>query len=173
MAKIFGIQLKAVRSYMTSDGYAVFANVYLKNKMVGEIYDEGVGAGLWGSFKSKEIENELIEIVKKYYEKYPTFAINSSRSDFGMLMDFFDDFLLLCDVEKDYKSNCKKGFPITLLLKTHSREEDPFAIVDNYKSPIILGMKVWDEKAETYIREKYPKYKNIEVFSKLEDFIIE
>lgn len=174
MTKIYGVQLKAIKSHMTSDGYATYANVYYNNKKCGEIYDDGVGAGMWAHFDSKEIEEELATVARKFYENFPTYVINESRSDFGMIIDFLEEeVLFLTELEKDYKSNAKKGFPVTLLLRTHSREENPFAKMDQYKSPIILGVARWDKDIEEYIRKKYPEFKDITVFSKLENFIIE
>lgn len=174
MAKIYNVQLKAIKSHMTSDGYATYANVYLDNKLVGEIYDDGVGAGMWAHFKSKEIEEKLADIARRFYKNFPTYVINESRSDFGMIIDFLEEeVLFLTELEKHFKNNVKKGFPITLVLKTHTREENPFAIRDTYSSPEILAAKKWNKEVEAYIREKYPNFKDITVFSKLENFIIE
>lgn len=173
MAKIYGIQLKAFRSHMSSDGVAVYGNVYLKNKKIGEIYDDGVGAGLWANFISNEAKEEIIQIVKKFYEDHPSYVINKDRTDFGMLIDFFDDELIpLQEIEKEFKANSKKGFGVTLHLQSHFRNENPFN-EDGYLHPIIVSVRQWNDDTKKYIKEKYPKHKNLEVFSKIEDFIIE
>lgn len=174
MAKIYGVQLKSVKMHMTSDGYATYANIYLNNKKVGAMHDDGVGAGMWADFVTNEDGKILTDIAKRFYEKNPTYFIESDINDFGILLNFLEEeLLLLHDIEKEYKANSKKGYTVTLLLQTHNRNENPFAIRENYDTPLILGVTKWDDDMKKHIRNKYPKYKNITVYSSLEDFIIE
>lgn len=174
MAKIYGVQLKAVKQHLTSDGYAIYGNVYLNNKKVGTIHDDGVGAGMWANFISKEVEEELINIAKKFYETYPTYVINEDIDDFGILINFLEEeLLLLHDIEKEFKDNTKKGFPLTLYLQSHTRKEDPFNNGIPYQTPLIVGVKDWEPKTEKHIEADYPNYKDIRFYEELSHFIIE
>lgn len=174
MAKIKGIQLKAVKSFETMDGFAISANVYLNNKKVGEIIDEGNGGGMYGHFNGPKIEEELATIVKKFYEENPRYFIIKPKNNLGWIIEFIESELLeLHDIEKEFKKNSKKGFGIMLFLSTHSRMEDPFNNGIPYEGEQMVSVRVWDKKMEEMIKKDYPNFKNIRIFKSLEDFIIE
>lgn len=171
MANIRGIQLKSVKTLLMSDGYAITANVYLNNKKAGDIEDEGNGGEMMVRI-DKSYDKSITDIVSNYYKECPKHFIDPNKGDYGQLLEFVEEVLELHETEKTFKSNTKKGYPITLVLSTHKREENPFGKGMKYKSPIMVGVKTWDDKMEKYIKEQYKDYSIITPYKSLDDFII-
>jgi|GEM_PF-4794825 len=159
MAKIKGIQLKAVNYFRGHDGYGVSANLYLDNKKIGEILDDGWGGGFQIHIEQKEKEEILKERVKRYFDENP--------SEFPEVEIFLDDLLNLSNLEKDWKKMVKDGLPI--LVDMHFRKIGTVP-VGATKKPVCMGVN-----NEATLQKVLLEYKPVDhrVYRSEKDFIIE
>lgn len=173
MAKIKNIEVKSLNYYPTRRGVSFSGNIYYKNKKVGTFDNNGNGEETNVFIQNPEVRNELFLIAKDYYSKNPIFY-SPDYDDRSLLIELIEgELLTLQENENSFKKNLKNGFPITLYLMSHFREEDPYLGTNDCKLPEIIGVKVWNEKVKEKITTIYPYYKNITVYKSLDDFIIE
>lgn len=134
MAKINGIQLKAVKTFVGTDGMGFSANIYLDNKKVGHVHDSAYGGCYDYDYDTKEGQEAVKEKIKEHYEKHPTvdtFKIYDMQIDeidmdnlprksyedmFEPEDEFFSELLHLTLQEKDYKKNAKKGYTVMVYI---------------------------------------------------------
>lgn len=182
MASIKKITLKSIKHWKGHDWQGTEADIYLDNKKIGHYYDDGWGGppsiefgddGTAGSGKeanarygktAQERAEEVNGIVAEYFKERPDSIILDGLSE------FFYDLIDLCDSERTFKKAMKKGCSHWAKVGNHpTTEPRPIPIPSEYELTGYTEKDVEDFKTEM-IRRGYDK---IEVFSKLEDFIIE
>jgi hypothetical protein len=98
MAKINGVELKGFKTFRGHDGNGWEANVYLDNKKVGYVVEDGWGGGL--QIELSEGDTKITEIRSAaFYKENP--------SQFETLDMFFDKLSCLLDLEKIFKKKNK------------------------------------------------------------------
>lgn len=177
MAKINKVELKGVKPTLGREGYGFTANVYHNNKNVGSVADYGDGAICLNISLQKGKEEELKEIAKAYYKKYPTYGVGTHSDDF-ILTCFFQELHELKEHETTFKKNVKKGYKKLLVLSQAKRGEDPTKDTSYIYNDVIIGCNFEGDTPSKALVEKlekdYPNTKEIIwKFTKLEDFDIE
>jgi hypothetical protein len=182
MAKVFGVQMKAIKKWESRDGFGLSANVYLDNKKVGTYFDNGDG-----SMPDLRLDNysETLPILKQrakqYFEKYPVDATGLELDDedileirYPFLFDedaFIEEVLRITENEKICKKEFKKGFKIVVLTDypTFAKGAHP---VPYYGRFIGTDAHVRAKEWMTEQKQKWPLIK-LESHGNLEGFIIE
>ena len=149
MASIKGVTLKAIKSFNGHDGQGFNANIYLDNKKIGEISDDGWGGGYQYDFNNKMNEAVFKERMKAYFNEYP--------SEFEEMDIFIYDILSLVGYEQAWKKAVKGKRPLLIVLES------------KYKSPIVYQASI-ESQIEGILQEEKPDKHT--VFRSLEDFII-
>jgi hypothetical protein len=170
MAKIMGLELKAVKTFLGSDGYGLNANLYLNGKKVAFVLDEGRGGESEVTFTDKSKEDEVFAIAQRYYEKYPKFLLHDNK--WAKLYELLEELYALYETEKYFKKQSKKGYLAVVEVRYNKRTEDFTKNYDPTKRDCMVAFIEWDEKAEKYLIDKY-KPVEFKVYQRLEDFIIE
>lgn len=170
MAKIMGLELKAVKTFLGSDGYGLNANLHLNGKKVAFVLYEGRGGELEVTFTDKLKEDEIFAIAQRYYEKYPKFFLHDNK--WARLYELFEELYALYEIEKYFKKQSKKGYLTVVEVRYNKRTEDFIKNYDPTKRDCMVAFIEWDEKAEKYLIDKY-KPVEFKVYQRLEDFIIE
>lgn len=170
MAKIMGLELKSVKTFIGTDGYGLNANLYYKGKKVAFILDKGNGGPLNIQFMPNVKQEDIFDIAQKYYEKYPKFMLYDTA--WGKLEDFVEELYALYETEKYFKKQVKKGFPIVVEVRYNKRTDDFLKNYDPSKQDCMVAFKEWSDRTKDYLMKEYQpvEYK---VYEKLEDFIIE
>lgn len=70
MAKLYGIEVKNIRSHIGRDGYATYCNIYMDGKMVGFYDDAGDGGEAAIEFEKKEDGQEFYRRRVNYFTKH-------------------------------------------------------------------------------------------------------
>lgn len=158
MAKIKGIEVKALKMFRSRNGYGFEANIYLNNKKIGNAYDEGVGGEM------------TIRILPEYREDFSTIVsdyYNENPSTFDGEDSFIEELIALKENENSFKKLIKKGF-ITCIELRYVKRTTP---INEYKlkPSNFIGLK-----NNSIIPTILEKYKPVEytVYSSLEDFNI-
>lgn len=115
---------------------------------------------------------------KEYFNEHPKYYIHySEKADkegqkFGIISEMVEELKLLCEIEKEFKKNTKKGFLVTVLGECNERTMD--IMDENYVtgSTMIHGFEKWDDEVKKFMKKEYPKEKVFTIYKKLEDFII-
>lgn len=170
MAKIMGLELKAVKTFLGSDGYGLNANLYLNGKKVAFVLDEGNGGELNISFTDNTKRDEVFAIAQKYYEKYPKFML--SDNNWAKLNELIEELYALYETEKYFKKQSKKGYSAVVEVRYNKRTEDFIKNYDPTKRDCMVAFAKWDKKTEKYLIDKY-KPVEFKVYQRLKDFIIE
>lgn len=182
MAKIYDIELKAVKEFPSSDGITVAANIYFRNKKVGTYYNPGNGHPEEITFVSKEDEEDVIhammaygkanpdELWTKLYkddeERYQQ-AVECAKEQMPCLKDeelcignvdyefviFAEEILRLRFLEKEFKKAKKKGYSF-IGVKVEKGKEIIMMFPDEYTR-----------------EDAMQKYECFECYMSLEDFI--
>lgn len=170
MAKIMGLELKGVKTFMGMEGYGLNANLYLNGKKVAFVLDEGNGGELSISFTDNTKRDEVFAIAQKYYEKYPKFML--SDNNWAKLNELIEELYALYETEKYFKKQSKKGYSAVVEVHYIKRMDDFFKNYDPKKKDCMLAFAKWDDNAKEQLLKKYQpaEYK---VYQKLEDFVIE
>lgn len=134
MAKINGIELKAIKTFTGTEGTGFSANIYVDGKKAGHVSDAAYGGCYNYDYDDTEHHNIVKEKIKEHYEKYPeidTLKIyetpidtidmnNLPRQAYQDMFEpddcFFSDLLNLALREKDYKKNVKKGYTVMVCI---------------------------------------------------------
>lgn len=106
MAKIMGLELKAVKTFIGSDGYGLNANLYYKGKKVAFVLDEGNGGELMVYFADKDKQEKVLAVANRYYEKYPKYLFHDT--DWAKLTELVEELYDLYETEKYFKKSLKK-----------------------------------------------------------------
>lgn len=167
MAKIYGVELKAVKYLEGREGIGFTSNIYLNNKKIGRFLDyaDGAMAEYHFDLKAKKEEEELEKIAEKYFQDYPK-ALFYENDKVG---EFLEELLQLKEREDQYKKLIKKNDKGVLLIGSyHKRTELPGI---ETKSDETLTAKFYNEKSfEDY--KKKQGYAELYIYKSLEDFII-
>jgi hypothetical protein len=173
MAKILDFQLKAVKTFPSLEGYGCSANIYYKNKKVGEFLDEGRGGEYRYDFDDRNFEKLFSDARVKYFLKHPIIVSADEKSDTSWVMDndsFFDELFTLHDREKQYKDVMKHG------VKTLVYTKYPLFEKGRVPVPVMCGFRC-DEKhpaVENFKSKKQLEHPTVlfDTYTSLDDFII-
>lgn len=190
MAKINGIELKAVKNFEGMEGYGFSANIYMDGKKVGTIMDRADGGCYYYSFTSKENEKQIMERVKSYFTVHPQL---DTLKIYGMAKEDIDSAFLNGDLEllpilkyEDMIEPKYTFFNILLTLKEKEQEykryaKDEYRILVHVERVYTSLPKIFDsiwhcnEDGVQHIidveNEKYP-YNIFHIYRSLEDFCI-
>lgn len=159
MAKIKGVELKAVKCFKGHEGEPLTqGNIYMNGKKIG-YYSE--------DFMSGPIH---LDIEKEYEEKFEKIVddVTGGKYEYMAKDVFIDELLTLKELEGDFKKAVKEGYK-ALILVEHPRQH-PFTI----KSPTTST----EETIKWLDENGYEKYKedekySLKVYNDLNQFIVE
>ena len=165
-----GLELKAVKTFLGSDGYGLNANLYFNGKKVAFVLYEGKGEELEVTFTDKSNEDTVFAIAQRYYEKYPKFLLHDNK--WAKLYELLEELYALYEIEKYFKKQSKKGYLAVVEVRYNKRTEDFIKNYDPTKQDCMIAFIKWDDRAKDQLIKEYQpaEYK---VYQKLEDFIIE
>lgn len=160
MAKIKGIELKSINTYVTPEDHLVFsANIYMDNKKVGEAYDDGWGGDTSYRFYKEGVKEEIISRAKDFYNDNPEMFCNINEEDYMYLDNIIDDLSQLKYLEKIAKKDTKKGQKFLVYVQTE---------LNNFNNGDILTCSNWNDnvknKVVKNIEEKNEKIIKLYVF---------
>lgn len=170
MAKIFNFELKALKSFTGREGIGFTANLYFKNKKVGEVNDYADGAGTnfdWDYKVSNEIKEQAIVSVRDYYAKYPSWRITETTTDIGYIAVLCDELYELKETEKFFKKQIKKH-PNGALLDMRFSRRNVFELGSS-PAQMVFVFEYSQENLDKNLEEFKPIEYN--VFRDLNDFI--
>ena len=185
MAKINGIELKAIKTFSGMEGIGFSANIYVDGKKVGYVSDAAYGGCYDYDYDSQEGHTAVKEKIKQYYEKYPAvdtlkvYETPVDKIDMGNLPReayqdmlepedcFFSDLLNLALREKDYKKNAKKGYTVMVYIDfLHAKCPTPL--------PISFSCgPTYDYNEDFKEAKEKSELAYMEVYKGLEDFVKE
>lgn len=162
MAKLMGVQLKAVKRWEGMEGYGLSANLYIDNKKVGTVLDEGNGGMIFINVL-REKQNLLDERRTKYFEKYPPVSTSDTDEE-----SFIYELIYKTEDESDFKKFVKRGYPIMVATEHPIVFDEPMPVCER------VGCKTF-KAASDYIAEKKKEWPKMvfKTYGCLEDFIIE
>lgn len=103
MAKINGVEVKAVKSFIGHEGPCYQGNIYKNGKKLGFWSQDS-----WGGPDVFEFDESLLdEPFESFKDSFPESYMNKDYIEKG---SFIHDILTLKDIEKDCKKEFKKGF---------------------------------------------------------------
>lgn len=183
MASINGIQLKAIKTTRGMEGTGFTANIYLDGKKVGEVFDTADGGCYNYSYCDNEKKQKVIERIKEHFEKHPpvdTFKVYSTpienidmgnlpREAYSDMLEpddcFFSELYVLNLREKDYKKNCKKGYPVLVFIDFLHAKGSPRPLPTTFSCvPEYDYIQRFEEE------KKKSKLAYMEVYKSLKDF---
>lgn len=110
MARLYGFELKNVKTWNGMEGYGLQADVWFKHKRIGVYTDEGNGGSAYFSFQS-------IEFDKAIAKECPDLAWDFNGEHLnGDLTLLFSRLIDMIDLEKTWKRNVKNGYPSTAVI---------------------------------------------------------
>lgn len=179
MASIKGIQLTSVKNFIGREGYGFSANIYFNGEKAGEVLDTADGSGAFKlCFANEKAEKDMAECSMKYFDENPKYFMyykakedsESGRME-GIISDVIEELKFLDEVEKFYKKQLKQGYPVTVTVEYNERTKS--FMDDDYNSDAVdmVGAKIWNEKVEKKLKEKYPEAKVFTAYESLDDFI--
>jgi len=165
MAKIKGIQLKAMKLNFGHDGTGLKGNVYMDNKRIGEILDEGFGGGM-----EIDIMDTKVDEFKKRVDTY----IAQNEIILSPSEHFIEELAKLSWMEKTYKQFVKGGCPILLHMDYRPYNEDGTinwedAPIPNPPEEFVPCESHDDVKKVLEENKKDVKHK---IYESLDDFVI-
>lgn len=180
MAKIYGVELKAVKRFVGHEGYCYQGNVYKDGKKVGFWSQDSRGGCDEYGFDTSILDEVITKMkMSPYYKKHfiePEHLKTNIPID--QLYEFLDEDTLMNDLinlreeESIYKKYAKQGYPITVI------------ITDGYH---LFAIAFTEEAGEDYIEKKIEEIKTTEtkkgtffknahietkVYRSLEDFVV-
>lgn len=172
---INGLTLKGIKHFEGREGIGLNATLGAADgrKVFAKVIDDASGGEMdiyWeGKTKLDMDKNKVMveTLARSYFAKHP--MVGGGFGDIAV--DLVNELDHLAEVEKAFKKNAKKGYPVTLLLDYKDRNcpiED--FLHCNYAEDKIIGVRGWDAKVKAYIEEKFDHPKQIAVFAKPEDF---
>lgn len=170
MAKIYGVELKAVKYFEGREGVGFNSNIYLNNKKIGTFSDYAFGAMEEYDFDSKTTEQqkqELKDIAEKYFQNYPKYLFYPEDK----ITEFLGELLTLKEREDSYKKNIKKNKDAVLIIGSFHKRTDDFMAVDITKMDEVAVAKFYDKDViDSYSKKQ--GFKETSVYKSLDDFII-
>lgn len=166
MAKINGIEIKGVKIFLDHESYQIpQGNVYYKGNKLGFWSQDS-----WGGPDQFEFDTSILDKeVKKYRDSNKVKEEDKSICDLEILLfDLFE----LNNIENEYKKCIKKGY------KSYVRATDGYHICGYYTNELSLEDVFDTPFYRKFFRECENKFfkswdKKIEIYSSLDDFIIE
>lgn len=162
MAAIKGVQLKSVKTFESRNGYGFSANLYINNKKVGVVGDEGRGGETDISIIKKEDRETFYQIVQQYYQENP--------ADSNASYDFVEELLGLSEMEKIFKNNLKKGFTALVDLRYTKRQGEDLSAITEIKVDEVVGLRNISHLNTVLEGDKPVEYT---VYQDLNDFILQ
>lgn len=140
MANINGIEIKAIKTFLGTEGYARQGNVYLDKKKIGFFSEDGNGGCDWIYFEcDKEIKELFFSRVRAHYKNYPALdymkIYNMTMEEYvkqenklpvttyeqesnDIIVEYFMKKLLnLREFEQYYRKAVKKGYSALISIK--------------------------------------------------------
>ena len=182
MARIYGVQMKAIKQWEARDGIGTSANIYIDNKKVGTFYDAGDGGCVDINIDTAEARQKLEERTKKYFENFPFDKTGIEKKGFTGDFDkkysfltnseaFLEEVYNLQNNENFFKKNVKKGFKMLVVFDYPFFAEGPHpylpATMYGGKDPLATITKFVKEK-----KKQFP-YLKTKTYGALEDFNID
>lgn len=196
MAKINGIELKAIRKFMGHDDEPgkptyLMGNIYMDGKRAG-FWSQDVWCGPDPIELKKETENEMIRRAEDYFLEYPNYQwyqlsvddyIAGKKPDiweergYDALENLIHELVKLSGYERLYKKYLKKDHPNDVLSVTEYHHiKGPIPLHCRFENGRIISVH---HDAESYIddyenelQQEYP-YAYCKRYHSLKDFIIE
>lgn len=164
MATIKNVQLKAIKNNIGHDGVGFQANIYLNNKKIGNVLDDG-----WGGPLRVHVEKEA-ETFNQIAEQYKK---ETKEELFSAEEKLMYSLLELSDFEKTFKKATKKGYSFILHMDYTPIDENGKEILEG---PIPHPRtELYQCSKEEQIKELIAERKPVrhKAYHSLEDFIIE
>lgn len=161
MAKIKGIQLKAIKNFQGRQGYGLSANLYFKGKKVGFVIDEANGGAIDVMVESPYREEVYELINERIKEQNGVLGYDDDEA-------FINELIELTESEKILKREIKKGAKVISKFCYHDRNcsfEEYFAAKES---------EMYSFKTESAYELQKAKLKPnfTKTYRTLEDFII-
>lgn len=188
MAKMANIELKSYRTFEGRDGMGFSGNIYYNKKKVGEVFDYADGSIEYDfHFISKEIEKEVSDVVRQYYEKHPcvdTSKIYNTSIDqidmdnlpvkdtakiepWFLMTDFFYNLTDLKEKENVFKKMQKDGYGQLVCIDYYSVAGSPTPKPEMYQCSVSYNSANVLEMARLK-----SKTAHMTIYRTLEDFSI-
>lgn len=191
MANINGIEIKAIKTFLGTEGYARQGNVYLDKKKIGFFSEDGNGGCDWIDFEcDKEIKELFFSRVRAHYKNYPALdymkIYNMTMEEYvkqenklpvttyeqesnDIIMEYFMEKLLnLRELEQDYRKAVKKGYSVLISIKYISLSGNALPLDEVYYTN---GTNESFKKVENAAKEKSITV-IVESYTSPKDFII-
>jgi hypothetical protein len=168
MAKIAGIELKAVKQFVGHDGYGFEATVYMDGKRIGHAFDGAYGGEIELRI-DRPFDEEYTKRAAAYFAKNPTVYAENVYAQRTWLLE---ELLRLKEIEKVFKKNIKKGFAWTIDLRYQKRSATWDEILGDkrVKQDEIVSIVAKDSILEKVLKEHQPV--EYTVFKSETDFVI-
>ena len=104
MAKIYGVELKSIKTWEGQEGYGLQANVYIDNKLAGQVTDDAWGGSFRYDFDTTELDKRAEKYRKNIWSKKPENAKYLSLYKNGAEFEdqFIDEIFNLREAEKAF-----------------------------------------------------------------------
>lgn len=191
MANINGIEIKAIKTFLGTEGYARQGNVYLDKKKIGFFLEDGNGGCDWIGFEcDKEIKELFFSRVRAHYKNYPALdymkiynmtmeeyvkqenklpvTIYEQESNDIILECFMEKLFNLSEFEQDYRKAVKKGYSAIITVKYISLSERPLPLDEVYYTN---GTQESFNRVENAAKEK-SRAVIVESYNSPKDFIV-
>lgn len=152
MAKIFGFEIKSVKSFKSHDGYPIFqGNVYFKGKKIGSWSQDDWGGPDRFDFDVTPYEKALQDVDISSHPQFDQLR----EYDLPLSMDILmEEIINLQNDEKAYKNVIRRGYPNVVKCDDGygacfiGMKNDEAELTDAYKASIArkIGCKVSDMK---------------------------
>lgn len=113
MAKIQGFEVKSIKTFEGREGIGLNANIYYKNKRVGEAMDDESGGPMMLYMGNKSMEYKLNEVAKE-----------RSNFEIEQYADFINELVELKEREKFFNKVQKEGYEGIVILSDDPITED-------------------------------------------------
>ena len=108
MARINGVEIRGLKRFIGTEGYAFQGNIYIDGKKQG-FWSQDANGGVtdWFDFDTELLKSRIPLRIKE----------DTSLGTAGLNLEvFMDELILLKDDEKQFKKSQKKGFNIVVAL---------------------------------------------------------
>lgn len=168
MAKIYGVELKAIKYFEGREGIGFNSNIYLNNKKIGTFSDYAFGAMEEYSFDSKTTKEqiqELRELAEQYFNDFPMYLFYPQDK----VVEFLSEILKLKEIEDSFKKERKKNSECIII--TGSFEKRTELQLSDVADEVIVSINHYDKvKVSNYIKKQ--GFIEYNIYKSLEDFII-
>jgi hypothetical protein len=173
---INGLTLKGIKHFEGREGYGLNATLAAAGakKVFAKVIDDASGGEMdiyWeGKTKLDMDKNKVMveTLAMSYFVKHKRAGLSNPHRD--LAVDLVNELDRLADIEKSFKKNVKKGFPVTLLLEYMDRDCSDEEFLKNYTEDQIVGVRGWNDKVKAMVDQKFDHPKYVTVFQKPEDF---